>query len=155
MSGDYRMNIFLQEVKYPDIQMLRIIRNDCREYMTNNTDIITEEEQILWFDNLDGMIPYILFESFHGVAFTPIGYGIVKLESECATLTGGLMFDYRNKGYGRYLFGLLIEEAKKYNSRVCLQVLKTNTRAYTLYQKLGFKVIAETDVLYTMVLDEN
>jgi ribosomal protein S18 acetylase RimI-like enzyme len=136
------------------VEKVRLIRNDCCEFMTRHQNKITKEQQLDWYNLLDEskMKVYLFHESYCGVAFSdPIGYGVVKIESDKILLTGGLKSVQRNKGLGVILFDLLIKEAKRYNLPICLEVLKSNLRAKKVYEKLGFKDSGETKTTYEMV----
>ncbi len=54
--------------------------------------------------------------------------------------------DYRNKGVGTDIITSIIFE----NDIVYLWVYKLNTKAISLYKKLGFTIIQETDSRYYM-----
>lgn len=54
--------------------------------------------------------------------------------------------EYRNKGIGTDIIKNILQN----NSIVYLWVYKENARAVSLYKKLGFNVIEETDVRYYM-----
>lgn len=54
--------------------------------------------------------------------------------------------DYRNKGIGTKIIKKLISE----NKSVCLWVYKLNEKAISLYKKLGFEIIDETENRYYM-----
>ena len=56
---------------------------------------------------------------------------------------------YRNKGIGTSIIKKILSN---YNI-VYLWVYKLNTRALSLYKKLGFKIIAETETRYYMKCD--
>ena len=55
-----------------------------------------------------------------------------------------------NFAIGTSLIRSLIEQAHQNGRPVALQVLKVNTRARTLYEKLGFAITDETDTHYIM-----
>lgn len=54
--------------------------------------------------------------------------------------------EYRNKGIGTDIIKNILQN----NAIVYLWVYKENTRAVSLYKKLGFNVIEETDIRYYM-----
>lgn len=130
-----------------EAQMMRVIRNECREYMTRSTELISEEDQVEWFKKLDkdNIKMYIMFESYFGVVFTPVGFGYCCHVDDETYLTGGLVADSRGKGYGRLLFQHILDKAKSFNTKITLEVLNTNKNAMTLYQKLGFLPISSDD----------
>lgn len=126
-----------------DAELMRKIRNECRGYMTKDTSYITPEQQVKWFNELDkdNIKMFIMNKSYHGVAFGAIGYGYCRHVGDETYLTGGLIPEFRDKGYGKVLFLHLLENAKSFNTRITLDVLNTNIRAKTLYENIGFRVI--------------
>lgn len=139
---------FLSEVQSSSIEDLRLIRNQCRDFMTRNKNIITQEEQKEWYNNIDKtkLIPYLFYENNKA-----IGYGIIRIESDSCLLTGGLTEQFRDKGLGKILFNSLCLESNKMNKDIKLEVLKTNSRAFKLYKNLGFVITGESDDLYFMI----
>lgn len=134
------------------VESLRIVRNSCREYMTNYNQEIGHEQQKEWFAKLDRNknFPFLFFEKDNHM---PIGYGFITTNSNTCYLTAGLVEEYRGKSLGQILFNLLIGECKKMNfENIELEVFKTNERAYKLYKKLGFKVISDNANKYFMEL---
>lgn len=118
----------------PNNQMerLRRIRNSCREFMTRDTHEITIEEQAAWAKSLDRTVccPFLLW-----VEGDAIGYGLIRKEGEQWWLSGGLLPEWRGKGWGTILFGLLLMKAPR---PVYLEVKLSNRKAVRLYAKLGF-----------------
>ena len=151
------MQYFLEEVDSEGkAEELRKIRNECRLYMTNNTGLITPEQQKEWFNSLDRttFIPLLYLEIACGVCIDPVGYGILRSHDGVTLLTGGLLETERNKGLGAKLFMDLIDMAReKFDQPVGLEVLKANHRACKLYTKLGFKPIYSTERIFYMELD--
>ena len=137
---NYHTVMFHEVEDINEAQTMRCIRNECREYMTKNSDLISEQEQVMWFNGLDrGNIKmYIMFESYLRVAFTPIGFGYCRHVGDETYLTGGLIADVRGKGYGKHLFQHLLDKAKTFNTKITLEVLQTNTVAQRLYTSIGF-----------------
>jgi ribosomal protein S18 acetylase RimI-like enzyme len=136
------------------VELLRQIRNDCRLFMTRSTNEISKEQQLDWYNLIDRnkMRLFLFYENYHGVSSPgPIGYGVVKIENNEVLLTGGLSSKQRNKGMGIVLFDMLVKESKKLNLPIKLEVLKTNERAKTIYDRLGFVTTGETDTVYEMI----
>ena len=88
-----------------DAQVLRRIRNECKDFMTRSTEYITEEKQTEWFNGLDkdNIKLYLMWIAHHGVAFEVIGFGYCKKDENETYLTGGLKEELRGKGYGKLL----------------------------------------------------
>lgn len=132
--------VFTEVLKLSDAQILREIRNECKDFMTKSAEYITEEQQTKWFNSLDrdSIKIYLMFESYHGAAFKILGFGYCKRDGDETYLTGGLKEDCRGKGYGKALFLHLLNSAKSFNTKITLEVLNTNVRAERLYRSIGF-----------------
>jgi ribosomal protein S18 acetylase RimI-like enzyme len=145
----------LEPVKDKNLEILRLIRNQCRYYMTNNNQEISFEEQITWFQNLDtkNNKVYLFKVDCYGF-FVPVGYGIVKFSGNSGILTGGLNESSRNKGLGLDLFSKLIEICREYDKVPELEVLNSNYRAIALYEKLGFIKIEQYSNKIRMVMNK-
>lgn len=80
----------------------------------------------------------------------PVGRMIVlRGEREIRLVDVSLLTEFRNRGIG----GVLLEQLKAEtgsNRVLSLRVLKTNTGAKRLYEKLDFQVVDETDLHFTM-----
>ena len=146
------MNLVLKAVETaPEVEYLRQIRNQCRDFMTRNTNYISVEDQIKWFSGLDGTIDlYLVYDIQHGVIVTPVGYGLLRHENGVVTISGGLIESERGKGYGSWLFNCLVNLAKQYDIPIRLEVLKSNLKAFGIYSKLGFRVIDDNGRVITM-----
>ncbi len=133
---------FLVEVNTLEkAEVLRRIRNECRKYMTRNTQEISQKEQTNWYNSLEKtqLTPYLFVESHLGVSFTVIGYGVIRVEDGEVLLTGGLTAKSRGRGLGTLLFTQLIQISKAtYNLPISLEVQRLNIIARNLYKKLGF-----------------
>ena len=58
--------------------------------------------------------------------------------------------DFRNKGIGTKIIKEILQE----NKVVYLWVYKENEKAISLYKKLGFKVVDETDTRFFMKYEQ-
>lgn len=142
--------VFKRVTTLSEAEILRKIRNECRSYMTRNTEYITEEQQKEWFKNAHKKYElYLVYAIEHGVIVIDAGYGVIHLNENEYLLTGGLLSDYRNKGLGKQIFQHLIDNCNK-QIPIRLEVLKTNTRALKTYESLNFIVIGETENIYYM-----
>lgn len=147
------LTVVFSEVKsVSDAQVLRRIRNECKDFMTRSTEYITEEKQTEWFNALDkdNIKLYLMWIAHHGVAFEVVGFGYCKKDESETYLTGGLKESFRGKGYGKNLFSHLLTEAKSFNTPITLEVLKTNERAKRLYESLGFSELSSDDRVIKM-----
>jgi len=74
-----------------EAESLRKIRNECREFMTRNTEYISEEDQQKWFLTAYKKYQlYLLYNIECGVIVDPIGYGLIRTEDTEYLVTGGL-----------------------------------------------------------------
>lgn len=147
------MLVYKRVTTLAEAEILRVIRNECREYMTRHTDHITEEQQREWFkDAFRKYELYIVYYLEHGSVLLDAGFGVIHKNENEFLLTGGLRPDMRNKGLGKNLFKFLIDQCHK-SLPIRLEVLKTNTRAFKTYESLDFKVTGEDDKLYFMEYD--
>jgi GNAT superfamily N-acetyltransferase len=120
-----------------------LIRNECREFMTNDTSALDVGRQLEFYRKLQkpksASTLYIMFTAHE--CFVPCGYGILKRgPGRKVCLTGGLAKPFRGQGLGKALFQGLINIATKKHLRPWLTVLRSNQRAVRLYLKLGFKI---------------
>jgi ribosomal protein S18 acetylase RimI-like enzyme len=142
--------VFKRVTTPAEAEILRTIRNKCREYMTRSTDYITPEQQEVWFKTAFRKYDlYIAYAIEHGVCIVDAGFGVVHKNEDEFLLTGGLVPEYRDKGLGKVIFKFLVDQCHK-SLPIRLEVLKTNTRAYKTYEGLNFKVTGENDNLYFM-----
>lgn len=148
-------NIQFEEVtEMNQAQEMRVIRNEVASFMTHNIDLIDHRSQALWFSRSyrparkKGLMKAYLVKEGENY----IGYGLIQTKDNRKWLTGGLIESARGKGYGQKLFEFLRDEVGK---PVYLDVRNTNTHAYELYKKIGFKDIVEEsdDFLTVMVYD--
>lgn len=134
-----------------EAELLRLIRNQCREFMTRNTDIITQEQQKAWFKTAyDKYDLYIVYAIEYGAVVTFAGYGVIHKNMTESLVTGGLLPEYRNRGLGQDMFKFLTDVSSKRKLPVRLEVLKSNQRAFKVYEKLGYTVYDQTDKFYKM-----
>lgn len=157
-----------------DAQGMRRVRNTCVSFLTRDRQLLTENEQRLWFRTLDRTKVWPFVFRLRGKA---VGYGLIRREKRTLWLSGGLMPSCRGKGLGTELFGFLVGQALAIRARqapvpdnacsrcngygwhestddhtrnmncrcvhrgsIMLEVFETNTRAKSMYQRLGFRL---------------
>ena len=142
--------VFKRVTTSAEAENLRIVRNQCREYMTRSTDFITPEQQEEWFKTAFRKYDlYIAYAIEHGVCIVDAGFGVVHKNEDEFLLTGGLVLEYRDKGLGKVIFKFLVDQCHK-SLPIRLEVLKNNTRAFKTYEGLNFKVTGENEKLFFM-----
>lgn len=73
-------------------------------------------------------------------------------QSETLLSSIRLLPEFQNKGIGTQIVQIIVDEARKKNQSVRLQVLKINP-AQRLYRRLGFEVFDETETHFRMILN--
>ena len=144
------MLVFKRVTTPAEAEILRTIRNKCREYMTRSTDFITPNQQEEWFKTAFKKYElYIAYSIEYGAIVLDAGFGVIHKNENEILLTGGLVPEYRDKGLGKLVFKFLVDQCHK-SLPIKLEVLKTNTRAFKTYEGLNFKVTGEDDRLFYM-----
>ena len=142
--------VFKRVTTPAEAENLRIVRNQCREYMTRSTKLITPEQQEEWFKTAFRKYDlYIAYAIEHGVIVVDAGFGVIHKNEDEFLLTGGLLSDYRDKGLGKVIFKFLVDQCHK-SLPIRLEVLKSNIRAFKTYEGLNFKITEESDKIFTM-----
>ena len=144
-ADDYSLTCTLYEASTADdCESLRIIRNDCAEYMTRLTTPIDILQQAMWWTTMDRttMLPMLLRND--GVY---IGFGLIRIEDGRRLISGGLVPYWRDKGFGTRLFGSM---AMMCGPECWLEVLESNHRAQAVYRKIGFVEVERNSPIITM-----
>ena len=149
-------HISLAEVENIDqAQEMRACRNQVRSFMTHNTEEITPEQQVEWYENeylpankAGDIFGYVVREDGE-----PLGYGIISKRDGRYWVSGGLIAAARGKGIGHFLFEemtMRIHEDLR-SEEAWLDVLNSNEHARSLYEKLGYVAVSSTTELTVMV----
>ena len=142
--------VFKRVTTPTEAEMLRVIRNQCKDFMTRTTTEITFEQQQEWFKTAYKKYElYLVYAVEYGACIVDAGYGLIHLNEGEYLLTGGLVPSYRDKGLGSNLFKFLIDNCNK-QLPIRLEVLKTNVRALKTYEKLNFTTVNENERVYFM-----
>lgn len=119
------------------------------KYLTCTPDF-TKEQQKEWFLSLKDKKDYLI----KGILCNNIPIGVVGLKN--ITKTDGEYWgyigekEYWNKGIGKELINYIFHYAYTLNLKeIYLKVIKDNTRAIKLYQKMNFeKFLEENELIY-------
>jgi len=76
---------------------------------------------------------------------------LIERENELDISLIEILPEFQNKGIGGSLLKKIIKKAISEKKRLSLQVLKVNTKAISLYKKLGFLIEGQNDTHYFMV----
>src|SRR5258707_3292290 len=132
---------------------LLIVRNECRDGLTHDKHEITLGEQTAWkaqcwpgdryynegplnqgwMHKTSWYEPYLLYNDQ-----TPVGYGLLKWDSEKYWMTVGVARDFRRKGLGKLITNLITEIGHRGNKEVWLDVMDDNPMLPT-YIKSGYE----------------
>jgi len=126
--------------KMSEALSMAMIRNECREWMTRNTERIGPLSQLRWWRKVRSDPHWMLYLMW--INGTPIGYGIIRYADHKHWVTGGIVTSARGHGHGRKLFARLTEIATD-GSYAYLEVKKDNRRAVELYRSLGYRYLGE------------
>lgn len=122
-----------------DAQQMRIVRNLCREWMTNDQHEISETEQHVWWNTFDrASVRPMLYRLEAGLTAGVIGYGLARFMNARWWLSGGLLPEYRGIGYGKGLFQDLAAYVHGLGHEAWLTVFEDNLRARACYSAIGF-----------------
>jgi ribosomal protein S18 acetylase RimI-like enzyme len=135
-----------------EVELLRQIRNSSREFMTRHGAYITQDQQGIWWRDVDKSRVWVYLAEQDDCV---VGYGLLKLEPEESKgwLTGALMPGFRERGYGTELFRQLRDTVVTLGMTPWLEVLESNERAFRVYEKLGFSVTGRANGVITMRYD--
>lgn len=124
---------------------LRVIRNECRKFMTRDTSKIGLWRQFNWFYKI-----YLvnkrkgLITAYLGILDDkPVAYGLIRYENGKPIISEGTAKKYRGKGIGKTLLRFLTKEASKINgqvgrSSVFAETLEISTHAREVFRQLGY-----------------
>lgn len=101
------------------------VRNSCREGMTHSTEEITfEQQRKFWAEELlegDVFECYLLLDDTE-----PVGYGLLKRDSDKYWMTAGLTPKYRGKGLSRLIINFITEMGHREGLEVWIDVYDDN-----------------------------
>lgn len=131
------IDVFIREMKIEDIPTFLEIRNECKEYLHNNSHF-TLEESIKWFNDTN---PNFYIIEFGGKTIGYFRTSNLNVDEKTIYLGCDIHSDYRGYGlaYISYLKFIKILYKKFDLNSIKLEVLSTNYRAINLYNKLGFR----------------
>ncbi len=104
-----------------------------------------------WYDMAYAGAEHRLILGNNGENDEPIGRILVQRGKGAIELVDiSLLPEHRNRGIGTALLHELIEESRKSQATLRLQVLRNNAGAIRLYRRLGFTTGSEDEMRYQM-----
>lgn len=126
-----------------DILAARRIRNECRTYLTNNTNYIGIPQQIWWYLTYYRRAAkksiYRMFIA-RNKRNIPVGYGALYRHGKELLVTECVAEDFRHRGYGQAILGQLIKIAENEKRVLVAEIRDTNKNSIALHEKYGFKL---------------
>jgi ribosomal protein S18 acetylase RimI-like enzyme len=93
-----------------DALALRVIRNECREYMTFATEEISEAEQLRWWEHIRGNPAWRLWLVYVPDWAEAVGFGMLRVGTNGWLVTLGFRPWMRGRGLGTLLYRALAEQ---------------------------------------------
>lgn len=134
-------------VTWRDALGMRLVRNECRSFMTRDRRKISLWRQIMWWRKLPFEVkPFVMEDNVIGI----VGYGLVIVEPPLGLLSGGLLPSHRGRDFGTQLFRHLALKAEECGVIPWLEVRGDNQVAQRLYQKLDFVEVSRANGVICM-----
>lgn len=92
-----------------DVENLRILRNECRAYMTHNTDEITQAQQRIWWQGAAGNPQWIIWLVYVPGWDEPVGFALLRKTLTRWYCSLGLRSWLRGQRYGTLIYGALAQ----------------------------------------------
>ncbi len=119
-----------------DAQTVRMIRNQLKGYMTNDSTHITPEQQTLWFDKYrrSGNKLYLYYEDSTD---SVVGFGYVRVQED-KKLWGTLAVlpEFQSKGYGTEIY----RHMTRYAGTLWIEIYANNNASLIAALKSGFEI---------------
>lgn len=130
-------------LEYKDIPFLNDIRNECREFLHNNS-YYNLEETYNWFEKTNPEF-YIIYHNKNKIGY----FRTSDLNDNDMYIGCDIHKEFRGLGFGylayKEFIPFIIEKHKL--KTLYLEVLAINIRALNLYIKLGFQEIQRFDII--------
>lgn len=132
-----------------DVEMLRVIRNSGRQWMTRMTSEITREQQRTWWEARDPVVCPIWIAS---VAQTTIGYGLLRRDGGRWWASLAVRPSMRGQGFGTQIYRYL---ALATPEDVWAEIYADNTASLRAALRAGFQLAYAQDKLAVLVYRKN
>jgi ribosomal protein S18 acetylase RimI-like enzyme len=119
---------------------LRVLRNECAEWMTNDTSQITPERQREFFADkiATGKVEGFLMRA----GGQPVAYGLLVWDDEgCAWSSTGVSVNQRGKGYGSAVTIENVRRAHEHGVPMWAEVRRDNAGQQKICHRIGYHVI--------------
>lgn len=121
-----------------DIENLRLIRNECREYMTHVTEEISQARQLLWWQGVAGDPKWRVWLVYVPGWEEPIGFVLLrKIVRERWYVTLGLRTWMRGQGFGTMIYAAMRRQAQ--GDEVWAVIREDNVASVRAAEKAGYE----------------
>jgi len=122
-----------------DIMVLRVIRNECREFMTYGTQEISEAQQLLWWQQVAGNPDWKIWLVYVPGWAEAVGFGMLRVGKNGWIVTLGFRPWMRGRGLGTLLYRILAEQA---DDEVLAVIRSTNVASQRAAAKAGYRMVS-------------
>lgn len=140
---------YLKIIQEHVLEEIRRIRNVGRQWMTENSNEITAEQQVEWWSSMSQMpkkdFRFFIFVIDGGPI---LGYGMLsRRQNNILHISLAVAPEEQGKGHGTYIYDTV---ASKADEPVNAVILKNNIASIKAAEKAGFRFVEEGDktVLY-------
>jgi GNAT superfamily N-acetyltransferase len=133
------MMIYRQATTEWDAEVVRIIRNSGRQWMTRDTREIGYDAQQAWWAKRDTALCPIWIVT---IAATDIGYGLLRVDHDRWWCSLAVLPRYQGNGYGRDIYQYL---ALATTQDVYAEILADNTPSIKACLNAGYQVAYAMD----------
>lgn len=128
-----------------DGELIRQIRNSGRQWMTRDAREIGRDEQRTWWARRDAAAVPIWIAS---IAATPIGYGLLRADSERTWCSLAVLPRERGRGYGSAIYTFLAHATA---ADVYAEILADNTPSIRACLRAGYQIAYALDRMAVLV----
>lgn len=132
------------------VQVVRMIRNQLKDFMTNHRTLITPDQQDAWYTGYvsTGTDQLCLYLDEYSA---PIGYTYVSVKDNIFYGTLAVLPEFHNNGFGTEMYTNMIAYANSYRVPLHIEIFADNTPSLIAAFKSGFKIVSANDKLVTLV----
>ncbi len=123
-----------------DAEVIRVIRNSGRQWMTRDTREITYDQQQAWWKRLGLDEPMRIWIA--SVALTDIGYGLLRFDAQQCWCSLAVLPRYQGQGYGTDIYRYL---AASTDQDVYAEILADNTPSIKACLGAGYTIAYAMD----------
>jgi GNAT superfamily N-acetyltransferase len=141
------MKTFCEIDSYQTAEVLRVIRNECAEWMTNSTEQITAEQQREFYESRIASSPRTIEGSILYDDYAPVGYAYLVWDDWGNPWSStGVLASMRGMGYGKAVFRENVRRAHSYGKPLYAEVRCDNKPQQHVSRTTPGFVLMETGI---------